>query len=410
LNSDHLINRLDRIKNLVAKPLPATVIQAASTRYRRLAEAVSGEVVTAPAGAYCRVATTYPFGHRLGEVRFDPPEPGACVQMASYTPLDCEGETSLSDLLFVDTETTGLGGSGAVAFLIGCGSITPQGFEVRQYLLPDYSDEAAMLEQVLAELHESRTLVSYNGAAFDLNLIRDRFIVNRVAREVPCAGHFDLLHSTRRLFKRRLNDCTLANVEREVFGHFRQNDIPGHLMPSIYFDWLQTDSTELIPAVLEHNRQDILSLYFLLLKVDQVFRTEGAALDYAEDIYSLSRVYGRRKRPQNVITNFEALEKSSPRPLNSEVIWFHSLAYKRQGDWSRAVGLWRQLVDSACPESYPAALELAMYFEHQAKDYSQALDFSLKAQSFGPPTRRQSQLLENRLNRLREKLTSAGRR
>ncbi|MCX6835640.1 MAG: ribonuclease H-like domain-containing protein [candidate division Zixibacteria bacterium] len=393
---------------MVAKPLPEAV--AASTRYRRLADAVSGEVVTAPAGAYCQVTTTYPFGHRFGEISFDPPGPGASVQVASYTPLECEGETSVSDLLFVDTETTGLGGSGAVAFLIGCGSITPQGFEVRQYLLPDYSDEAAMLEQVLAELHESRTLVSYNGAAFDLNLIRDRFIVNRVAREVPCAGHFDLLHSARRLFRRRLNDCTLANVEREIFGHFRQNDIPGHLMPSIYFDWLQTDSTELIPAVLEHNRQDILSLYFLLLKVDQVFRTEGAVLDYAEDIYSLSRVYGRRKRPQNIITNYEALERSSPHPLTNEVIWFHSLAYKRQGDWSRAVGLWRQLVDSAGLEAYPASLELAMYFEHQAKDISQALDFSLKAQRLGPATRRQGQLLEKRLNRLREKLTFAGRR
>ena len=410
MNNDHLINRLDRIKNLVAKPLPVAASQAPAARYRRLADAVSGEIVTAPSGAYCRVTTIYPFGHRFGEVSLDPPQQGASVQVASYTPLECEGEALLSDLLFVDTETTGLGGSGAVAFLIGCGSLTPQGFEVRQYLLPDYSDEAALLEQVLTELRASRTLVSYNGAAFDLNLIRDRFIVNRVARDVPCAGHFDLLHSARRLFKRRLNDCTLANVEREIFGYFRQNDIPGHLMPSIYFDWLQTDSTELFPAVLEHNRQDILSLYFLLLKVDRVFRTEGAVLDYAEDIYSLSRVYGRRKRSQNIIANFESLERSSLHPLDNEVIWFHSLAYKRQGDWHRAVELWRQLVDSPGPEVYPAALELAMYFEHQVKDISQALDFSLKAQRVGPPTRHQGQLLEKRLSRLREKLAPAGRR
>jgi uncharacterized protein YprB with RNaseH-like and TPR domain len=410
LNSDNIINRLDRIKNPVAPSLPTAASQAPADRYRRLADAVSGEVVLAPAGAYCRVTITYPFGHRFGEARLDLPDPNASVQVASYTPLECEGETPLSELLFVDTETTGLGGSGAVAFLIGCGSLTPQGFEVRQYLLPDYSDEAAMLEQVLAELHKSRTLVSYNGAAFDLNLIRDRFIVNRVSREVPCTGHFDLLHSARRLFKRRLNDCTLANVEREIFGFFRQNDIPGHLMPSIYFNWLQTDSTELFPEVLEHNRQDILSLYFLLLKVDQVFRSEGAVLDYAEDIYSLSRVYGRRRRPQNIITNFESLERGSLRPLDNEVIWFHSLAYKRQGDWSRAVKLWRQLVDSPNREAYSAALELAMYFEHQVKDISQALGFSLKAQKVGPPTVRQGRLLEKRLSRLQKKLASAGGR
>jgi tetratricopeptide (TPR) repeat protein len=199
-------------------------------------------------------------------------------------------------------------------------------------------------------------------------------------------------------------------VEREIFGFFRQNDIPGHLMPSIYFNWLQTDSTELFPEVLEHNRQDILSLYFLLLKVDQVFRSEGAVLDYAEDIYSLSRVYGRRRRPQNIITNFESLERGSLRPLDNEVIWFHSLAYKRQGDWSRAVKLWRQLVDSPNREAYSAALELAMYFEHQVKDISQALGFSLKAQKVGPPTVRQGRLLEKRLSRLQKKLASAGGR
>ena len=406
MNNDRLINRLDRIKDLVARPLPSTVSQTAACRYRRLAEATGGEVVTAPSGSFCHVAVTYPFGHQFGNTTLEMPEQDSTVQVASYTPLECGGETSLSDLLFVDTETTGLGGSGAVAFLIGCGSLTEQGFQVRQYLLPDYSDEAALLEQVLTELQPDRTLVSYNGAAFDLNLIRDRFIVNRVAREVPCAGHFDLLHSARRLFKRRINDCTLANVEREVFGFFRTDDIPGHLMPSIYFDWLQTDAVEQLPAVLEHNRQDILSLYFLLLKVDRVFRTEGAILDYDEDIYSLSRVYGKRKRHRNITANFESLQRNSQRPLDSEVIWFHSLAFKRQGDWPRAVELWRQLVDQPCSEAFPAALELAMHFEHRDQDLPQALDFALTAKRLGTSSSRSGRLLENRLARLRKKLRS----
>jgi uncharacterized protein YprB with RNaseH-like and TPR domain len=405
VSNDRLINRLDRIKNLVAKPQPPAASQSVSSRNRRLAEAVEGEIVTAPAGAYCCVSVTYPFGHRFGNVTLEMPEEPAAVRVSSYSSLECEGEAPLSALLFVDTETTGLGGSGAVAFLIGCGSLTEQGFQVCQYLLPDYSDEAAMLEQVLSELRPDRTLVSYNGAAFDLNLIRDRFIVNRVAREVPCAGHFDLLHSARRLFKRRINDCTLANVEREVFGFFRTDDIPGHLIPSIYFDWLQTDAIEQLPAVLEHNRQDILSLYFLLLQVDRVFRTEGAILDYDEDIYSLSRVYGKRKRHQNITANFESLQRNSQRPLDSEMVWFHSLAYKRQSDWPRAVELWRQLVDQPCPEAFSAALELAMYFEHRDKNIPQALNFALAAKKLTSSSRRSGPLLEKRLARLRKKLS-----
>ena len=50
-----------------------------------------------------------------------------------------------------------------------------------------------------------------------------------------------------------------------------------------------------------------------------------------------------------------------------------------------------------------------MYFEHQIKDISQALDFSLMAQRFSPPTSRQRRSLEKRLSRLREKLAPAGR-
>lgn len=407
MKNDRLTDRLDRFKQHITPadhdPAPAHI----PTRCRRLADAVGGEVVTDRAGIYCRIATTYPIGFRFGNTVFEKPGPDASVAVSSYMALECAGEVPLANLLFVDTETTGLGGSGAVAFLVGCGSLRPDGFEVRQYLLPDYADEAALLEQVLAELKDEITLVSYNGAAFDLNLIRDRFIVNRVARDVPCAGHFDLLHSARRLFKRRLNDCTLASIEREVFAYYRQDDIPGHLIPSVYFDWLENDATEFLPAVLEHNRTDIVALYFLLLRVDEIFRSEGGVLDYADDLYSLSRVYGRRKHHQKVVANFETLRKSTGRPLDDEVLFFHSLAFKRQGQWREAVELWRQLVDLGGPAAFGAAVELSKHQEHQARDVQAALRYAVRAQQAGPPTRRLKEELHHRLSRLRRK--SAGR-
>ena len=48
--------------------------------------------------------------------------------------------------LFLDTETTGLShGAGTVAFLVGIGFFDEGGFVVRQYLMRDYDEEAALL-------------------------------------------------------------------------------------------------------------------------------------------------------------------------------------------------------------------------------------------------------------------------
>lgn len=41
-------------------------------------------------------------------------------------------------VLYLDTETTGFQGSGTVAFIIGAGWLTENGFTVRQFIMRDY--------------------------------------------------------------------------------------------------------------------------------------------------------------------------------------------------------------------------------------------------------------------------------
>ena len=55
-------------------------------------------------------------------------------------------------VLYLDTETTGLGGSGTVAFLVGMGWLTDEGFEVHQFLMRDYPEEPYLLKHVAAGL------------------------------------------------------------------------------------------------------------------------------------------------------------------------------------------------------------------------------------------------------------------
>lgn len=406
--TDKLTDRLNRLSHFLgtnhppAAPSPVTVPQ----RYHRLANQVNGQLVSSPSGNYVLIKSSYGEGHQFGRTEFALPHHDATVSTGSFRVQDCADQINLSDLLFFDTETTGLGGTGAVAFLIGFGSLTPDGFEVRQYLLPDYEDESGMLEEVLEEFAAGKVLVSYNGLAFDSNLLRDRMIVNRVARELPITEHIDLLHTVRRLFRRRLKDCSLGNIEEQLFGFCRTGDIPGYLVPSAYFNWLDSEDASSVVDVLEHNCQDILTLYFLLLELDRVFRTDGEELVHTEDIYSLSRLYGRRRQPEKVVENHRRLEQGETGMLEPEIRLFHSMAFKRAGDWQEAVSLWTRLAGGKGKEALAASLELAKYYEHRAKQPEKALDYTVKAKKLSGMSGRTADLLMVRLQRLNQKTNS----
>lgn len=386
------------------QPPPAKPPPKLPGRYHRMAEALLAPLQMQRSGTFCLKRTHYGFGYCHGQVELKTPDKQACLPLTAFAAQDTPGEVALADLVFFDTETTGLGGAGVVPFLIGCGSYTKTGFEVRQYIIPDYSDEAAMLEALMDEFSEKRTIVSYNGRAFDIPILRDRLIINRVGREVPQAGHIDLLHGTRRLYKRRLADCSLTNVERELLAFYRQEDVPGFLVPSVYFDWVGQENLDLMPGVMEHNCLDILSLAFVAEKIADAFQSDGASLVQTDDLHSLARVYGRRQQNQRVVGIYQRLEPMETERLKPDALFFHAQAFKRTGDWSQAVDVWNRLAGLDSREGYWAALELAKYFEHRVKDLPQALKQALAAAKACPYGPAHQHALKHRIKRLRRKV------
>ena len=372
--------------------------------YNNLAHTLGGELIAKHAGAYCMVRTFYPGTYRHGRLMLPTEQLERSLTRSAFAMKELPGCVKVSSLLFVDTETTGLGGSGTVAFLVGCASVTENGFEIRQYLIPDYSDETAMLEALLEEFTPDKTLVTYNGAAFDLPLLRGRMIVNRVTRELAMADHIDLLHAARRLFRRRLRDCSLTNVERELFGFYRENDVPGHLVPSIYFEWLDSRRLDGLTGVLEHNRLDIVSLWFLAIMVAEAFESDGSTLDAADDLHSLARVYSRRKHHDKVIDLCCRRDEMSSGVAQPDVTLFQAQAFKRAGVREQAVSLWRSLSGGESREAYWANLELAMHYEHTAKDHPQALLFTQKARQICPYSKSHQDRLNHRITRLMMKI------
>ena len=405
MNSENLQSKLARFGDLITISGKPTASEKTPERYVRMAQVLGGELLSGFAGSYCLVKTTCRPDYVHGQNTLAESCQQHTVPISAFTSLDEPGTVDLSSLLFLDTETTGLGGTGAVAFLVGCGSYVDGGFEVRQYIIPDYSDETAMLEALQDELSGDKMIVTYNGASFDLPLLRGRMILNRVARDINISRHIDLLHATRRLFKRRLSDCTLMNIERELFRFFRKDDVPGYLIPSIYFDWLSEQRLDGMNAVLHHNRLDIISLCFLIAFIGHAFQTDGASLDRVDDLHSLARVYNRRKETSLVMDLYQRINKQTVDYLPEDITLFHSLVFKRAGEFGLAVDLWKKLSQSLSKESYFANLELAKYYEHKIKDLARALYHTQLAEKISPYGRTHVPHLRKRLNRIAHKMT-----
>jgi uncharacterized protein YprB with RNaseH-like and TPR domain len=185
----------------------------------------------------------------------------------------------VEDILFFDLETTGLsGGAGTVAFLAACGRFVsprtgsagaPAGefsaLEITQFLLLDYPGEVDFLDAVLGSL-SSRVLATYNGKAFDSQILKIRCLMNGMSP--PLLSQLDLLHPSRRLWKQVLPNCSQALIETAILGLDRSGDLPGSLAPDIWFEFLRSGGQadragqcqRALLGICDHNIKDIFGL------------------------------------------------------------------------------------------------------------------------------------------------------
>jgi uncharacterized protein len=176
---------------------------------------------------------------------------------------------------YLDTETTGLsGGTGTQVFAVAICRPCPAGLELTQLFLADPAGEAAFLALVQEEMTRERGLATYNGGRFDLPLLRTRWIMARMPGELEHPRHLDLLDLTRSLLRSRLERCTLRTVEERLLGFEREGDLASSLVPEAYLAYLRHGWSPMLPMALEHNRQDVISLYHLHARL--LLRLSGA--------------------------------------------------------------------------------------------------------------------------------------
>jgi uncharacterized protein YprB with RNaseH-like and TPR domain len=172
-------------------------------------------------------------------------------------------DLDLERCLFLDTETMGLAGTGALVFLCGIAFFDGDALAAEQVFLRAFGEEPAALAHIEARLQERPFLVTYVGKSFDRHRLACRMAVHRIDTAMLVCRHLDLYHAARRRWRGTIPDCRLQTVERHVLGLERDDDLPGALAPAVYLDWLR-DSRGPIDRVFEHNRLDVLSLVTLL--------------------------------------------------------------------------------------------------------------------------------------------------
>ena len=148
--------------------------------------------------------------------------------------------------VFLDIETTGLGGQGDYITIIGLFN----GTQIKTFI------KGRNLEDFVTELRNYSVIVTYNGKCFDLPFIRSEFKDFRFTQ-----AHIDL-----RYFLYRLGySGGLKRVEANV-GIQREKglqDIDGYLATVLWRKYLAGDARAL-QALIRYNIEDVVNLKYLM--------------------------------------------------------------------------------------------------------------------------------------------------
>lgn len=304
------------------------------------------------------VEQQFPLSHQHGKHRFETLGSHLTFHLPSMP------SPSTEQLVFMDTETTGLaGGTGTLAFLLGLGRIEDETFYLRQLFLTGFRGEAALLQAARDWIDGSAYLVTFNGKSFDAPLMATRYRLSGIPDPFADMHHIDLFHPTRRAFRNQWPDCRLQTAERRLLGFHRQDDLPAYLVPEVWFAFVRRGHTRQLPGILAHNRWDLMSLATLLPSLSEAFTAPG---ENGADVIAVSRYWLQNGEDTTALTHLQAHQDR----LSTTGLLELARLHRRRQAWDDAVPIWQQLAERDCVE---AIERLAKYHEHIRPDYEAAL-------------------------------------
>jgi len=366
----------DKLKSLGVS-LGARNIAAPAKSYP-IDEVLDGQYQPTIYGEIFRTAQFYPADYTHGQIRLR--SAYTRTMMAEWGQVQRLCQVDHEQIYFLDTETTGLaGGTGTYAFMVGVGHYTADGFHLTQFFLRDPGEESALLAGLDAYLHDCQILVTFNGKSFDVPLLNTRYTLQGLTSPVRELDHLDLLHLARRLWRDRLPSRALGYLEESILGVTRsQEEVPGWMVPELYFEYLRTHDARPLQGVFYHNAMDILSLAALFSHTTGLLEDPLSLLPQPGlDLVALAKLYEDLGHLDMAIQLYEAgLEHGMPDEFVWSTIERFSFLYKRRRAWREALALWQKAADN---RQLFAFVESAKYYEHEENNLPQAIHWTQAA-------------------------------
>lgn len=176
-----------------------------------------------------------------------------------------EKETALSNILFIDIETTGFTAQNSILYLIGCAYYKEEIWHTIQWLATSYEEEKEVVKAFFkfASGHYTH-LIHFNGNQFDLPFISQKCAQYRLPYDFSGFTGIDIYKRVTP-FKKflHLSDCRQKTLE-QFMGTYREDPYDGGKLISLYHDYVrnQTDST--YNAILNHNCCDLTGMFHIL--------------------------------------------------------------------------------------------------------------------------------------------------
>ncbi len=369
-------------------------------------------------GACFIVDRVYPLTYQHGDHRLESLLDHSPKSAALFCKDERLAHLAFRDFLFLDTETTGLAGAGTLAFMVGVAYVergtTTDVLIVRQYFLRDHADETAMLLLLDELLEQKAGLVTFNGRTFDIPLLSNRYMMNRIHSRLPDVPHLDLLHPARRLWRNRFGSVALGNLEKELLGvHRTEDDVPGWLIPNLYNDYLRSGDASEMYRVFYHNQLDMLSMVTLTGETVRQF-SNASRDDHPTDLFSLGKWQADLGLVSAAEMNLrQAAAGDLPLALYHQALKHLGALLKRDNRRHEAVPVWQQWAATSLDE-VEAHVELAMHFEWQERDLNMAKMWTERALALASRWSPRSAAaarpaLEHRMARLQRKIGPSAR-
>lgn len=351
----------------------------------RFEKPLTWEIETTKFGKVLKTIDRFPRGMPFGVSRIDFPK--HFYRILKFFSINLSNQSGQESFFFLDTETTGLpGGTGSYPFLVGLGIFEQDHFLLVQYFLENPAEEKALLSAISELFHPNDTIITFNGKSFDVPLLRNRYSLHRLSDPFTEINHIDLLPLTRRLWRNRIQSCSLANIELKIINIIREkNDVPGWRIPQLYFEYLHSGDTHDITGIMYHNAKDIISLVVLLNHISNILTNadDGSHNVNGVDLLSLGGIFYKFGEVENAIKQFErylntAVLMDNGAILESQTDILNRLAAlnNKLGNFLQASSYWERASELG---SLEACIELAKIAEHRLKDYAMAISWAQKA-------------------------------